>query len=113
MKLRCTISRSTIRSHPILKLDVSAETAIKPELRYQFERLGYCAPWPAVAERRRLDLDTQPGKLACEAEAPSPERRLIFNRTITLKDTSANEVRLMESKAPKVCPLGPMTRKNL
>ncbi len=38
----------------------------KPELRYQFERLGYFA----------LDPDSQPGKL-------------IFNRTITLKDTWA------------------------
>jgi glutaminyl-tRNA synthetase len=40
------------------------------ELRYQFERLGYFA----------LDLDSQPGKL-------------VFNRTITLKDTWAKEVR--------------------
>jgi len=36
----------------------------KPELRYQFERLAYFA----------LDLDSQPGKL-------------VFNRTITLRDT--------------------------
>ena len=53
------------------------------------ERLAYCrtrqrhlvrlgfAPWPAVApQRRRLDPDSQPGKL-------------VFNRTITLKDTWA------------------------
>src|SRR5262245_38296262 len=40
----------------------------KPELRYQFERLGYFA----------LDPDSQPGKL-------------IFNRTITLRDTWAKE----------------------
>jgi glutaminyl-tRNA synthetase len=38
----------------------------KPELRYQFERLGYFA----------LDTDSRPGKLA-------------FNRTITLKDAWA------------------------
>jgi len=38
----------------------------KPELRYQFERLAYFA----------LDLDSKPGKL-------------VFNRTITLKDTWA------------------------
>ena len=38
----------------------------KPEFRYQFERLAYFA----------LDPDTQPGKL-------------VFNRTITLKDTWA------------------------
>jgi glutaminyl-tRNA synthetase len=40
----------------------------KPELRYQFERLGYFA----------LDKDSAPGKL-------------VFNRTITLKDTWAKE----------------------
>lgn len=40
----------------------------KPELRYQFERLAYFA----------LDKDSQPGKL-------------VFNRTITLKDTWAKE----------------------
>jgi glutaminyl-tRNA synthetase len=40
----------------------------RPELRYQFERLAYFA----------LDKDSQPGKL-------------VFNRTITLKDTWAKE----------------------
>jgi glutaminyl-tRNA synthetase len=40
----------------------------QPERRYQFERLGYFA----------LDPDTRPG-------------RLVFNRTITLKDTWAKE----------------------
>jgi glutaminyl-tRNA synthetase len=40
----------------------------KPELRYQFERLGYFT----------LDKDSAPGKL-------------VFNRTITLKDTWARE----------------------
>ena len=40
----------------------------RPELRYQFERLGYFA----------LDKDSQPGKL-------------VLNRTITLKDTWAKE----------------------
>ena len=40
----------------------------KPELRYQFERLAYFA----------LDKDSAPGKL-------------VFNRTITLKDTWAKE----------------------
>ncbi len=43
-------------------------------------RLGF-ALWPAVAlKRRRLDPDTKPGKL-------------VFNRTITLKDTWAKEVK--------------------
>jgi hypothetical protein len=42
----------------------------KPELRYQFERLAYFV----------LDTDSKPGKL-------------VFNRTITLKDTWAKEVK--------------------
>lgn len=42
----------------------------KPELRYQFERLGYFA----------LDLDSAPN-------------RLVFNRTITLKDIWAKEAK--------------------
>jgi glutaminyl-tRNA synthetase len=41
---------------------------VKPEHRYQFERLGYFA----------LDKDSASGKL-------------VFNRTITLKDTWAKE----------------------
>lgn len=45
-------------------------TDAKPELRYQFERLCYVA----------LDADSQPGKL-------------VFNRTITLKDAWAKEVK--------------------
>jgi len=49
------------------KLEPSLREA-KPELRYQFERLAYFA----------LDYDSQPGKL-------------VFNRTITLKDTWAKE----------------------
>ena len=42
----------------------------KPELRYQFERLAYFA----------LDPDSKPGTL-------------VFNRTITLKDTWAREAK--------------------
>ena len=49
------------------KLEPSLKAA-KPEERYQFERLAYFA----------LDKDSQPGKL-------------VFNRTITLKDTWAKE----------------------
>ncbi len=41
-----------------------------PELRYQFERLAYFA----------LDRDSEPG-------------RLVFNRTITLRDTWAKEAK--------------------
>ena len=46
----------------------------RPELRYQFERLGYFA----------LDTDTRPS---------TDNPQLIFNRTITLKDTWAKEAR--------------------
>jgi glutaminyl-tRNA synthetase len=49
------------------KLEPSLKEA-KPELRYQFERLAYFA----------LDYDSKPGKL-------------VFNRTITLRDTWAKE----------------------
>ena len=42
----------------------------RPDQRYQFERLAYFA----------LDKDTTPG-------------HLVFNRTITLKDTWAKEAR--------------------
>ena len=49
------------------KLEPSLKDA-KPELRYQFERLAYFA----------LDYDSKPGKL-------------VFNRTITLKDPWAKE----------------------
>jgi glutaminyl-tRNA synthetase len=45
----------------------------KPELRYQFERLGYFA----------LDKDSPPGKR-------------VFNRTITLRDTWAKETQRVE-----------------
>ena len=62
------------------KLEPSLREA-SPDLRYQFERLGY------------FTLDTDSGKLACQAEAPSSGRRLVFNRTITLKDTWAKEVK--------------------
>jgi glutaminyl-tRNA synthetase len=48
----------------------------KPELRYQFERLGYFA----------LDPDSRPNEL-------------IFNRTITLRDTWAKETTKTSSRA--------------
>ena len=50
------------------KCELSLKDAA-PDLRYQFERLAYFA----------LDVDAKPGKL-------------VFNRTITLKDTWAKEV---------------------
>ncbi|MCG3147916.1 MAG: hypothetical protein PCFJNLEI_01357 [Verrucomicrobiae bacterium] len=52
------------------KAAASIQPDAKPELRYQFERLACFALAP----------DTQPGKL-------------VFNRTITLKDTWAKEVK--------------------
>jgi glutaminyl-tRNA synthetase len=49
----------------------------RPDLRYQFERLGYFA----------LDPDA-------DIEAPVPsQRKLVLNRTITLKDTWAKEAK--------------------
>ena len=44
----------------------------KPEDRYQFERIGYFT----------LDPDTR---------RQTPDAKLVFNRTITLKDTWAKE----------------------
>jgi glutaminyl-tRNA synthetase len=55
----------------IAKLEPSLKDA-KPELRYQFERLAYFC----------LDQDSAPGKL-------------VFNRTITLKDAWAKEAQRM------------------
>lgn len=51
------------------KLEPSLKEA-SPDLRYQFERLAYFC----------LDADSRPGKL-------------VFNRTITLKDTWAKEMK--------------------
>ena len=59
--------KKNINPHSLEVVTAKCEPSVaeaKPELRYQFERLAYFA----------LDTDTQPGKL-------------IFNRTITLKDT--------------------------
>lgn len=47
----------------------------------------------SCSERRVMCASFRPGKLACVAEAQSSERRLIFNRTITLKDAWAKEVK--------------------
>jgi len=47
----------------------------RPEERYQFERLGYFA----------VDLDSG------RPDAASGAGKLIFNRTITMKDTWAKE----------------------
>ncbi len=61
--------KKNINPHSLEVITAKCEPSLKdakPELRYQFERLAYFA----------LDSDSQPGKL-------------VFNRTITLKDTWA------------------------
>jgi len=60
-----------LNPHSLEVLTAKVEPSLKdaqPEVRYQFERLAYFA----------LDLDAKPGKL-------------VFNRTITLKDAWAKE----------------------
>ncbi len=69
--------KSNINPHSLEIVTGKCEPSVKgakPELRYQFERLGYFA----------LDPDTKPGKL-------------VFNRTITLKDTWAKIEKKQES----------------
>lgn len=69
--------KKNINPHSLEVVTCKAEPSVKeakPELRYQFERLGYFC----------LDADCQLTTENC---------KLIFNRTITLKDTWAKEVR--------------------
>jgi glutaminyl-tRNA synthetase len=64
--------KSVLNPHSLEVITAKGEPSLqdaKPELRYQFERLGYFT----------LDKDTLPGS------------RLVFNRTITLRDTWAKE----------------------
>jgi glutaminyl-tRNA synthetase len=63
--------KSVLNPHSLEVVTAKLEPSLKkanPELRYQFERLAYFA----------LDYDSKPGKL-------------VFNRTITLRDTWAKE----------------------
>jgi glutaminyl-tRNA synthetase len=63
--------KTVLNPHSLEVLTAKCEPSLKdakPELRYQFERLAFFT----------LDKDTAPGKL-------------VFNRTITLKDTWAKE----------------------
>jgi glutaminyl-tRNA synthetase len=65
--------KSFINPHSLEVVTAKCEPSLgeaKPELRYQFERLGYFA----------LDPDSRPDKL-------------VFNRTITLRDTWAKEAK--------------------
>jgi glutaminyl-tRNA synthetase len=70
--------KSVLNPHSLEVVTAKCEPSLKdanPELRYQFERLAYFA----------LDKDSQ---------LPSPNSnlpRLVFNRTITLRDTWAKE----------------------
>ena len=70
--LTATSNHSLIQ-HSLEVITAKCEPSLadaKPELRYQFERLAYFA----------LDPDSKPNKL-------------VFNRTITLKDTWAKEAK--------------------
>ena len=67
--------KSTLNPHSLEVVTAKCEPSLKdakPELRYQFERLAYFA----------LDLD---------ARLQTSDAKLIFNRTITLRDTWAKE----------------------
>jgi glutaminyl-tRNA synthetase len=67
--------KSVLNPHSLEVVRAKVEPSLKdakPELRYQFERIGYFT----------LDKDSQPSTL---------NHQLVFNRTITLKDTWAKE----------------------
>jgi glutaminyl-tRNA synthetase len=67
--------KAHLNQHSLEVVTAKCEPSLKdakPELRYQFERLAYFA----------LDLDARP---------QTPDAKLVFNRTITLKDTWAKE----------------------
>ena len=69
--------KSVLNPHSLEVVTAKCEPSLKdarPELRYQFERLAYFA----------LDPD---------ARTHTPDAKLIFNRTITLKDTWAKEAK--------------------
>jgi glutaminyl-tRNA synthetase len=67
--------KSVLNPHSLEVLTAKCEPSLKeatPEARYQFERIGYFA----------LDKDSS---------LPTHHSSLVFNRTITLKDTWAKE----------------------
>ena len=69
--MRAATSRSILNPHSLEVVTAKCEPSLKDaraDVRYQYERLGYFA----------LDKDSAPGKL-------------VFNRTITLKDAWAKE----------------------
>jgi len=77
--------KSVLNPHSLEAVTAKCEPSLKdakPELRYQFERLAYFA----------LDKDSLVGSSRCDdrtAQRAIPT--LIFNRTITLRDTWAKE----------------------
>ncbi|MGD0087288.1 MAG: glutamine--tRNA ligase [Verrucomicrobiota bacterium] len=77
--------KSVLNPHSLEVVTAKCEPSLKdakPELRYQFERLAYFA----------LDKDSLVGSSRCDDRtAQRAVPTLIFNRTITLKDTWAKE----------------------
>jgi glutaminyl-tRNA synthetase len=67
----------------------------KPEERYQFERLAYftldpdSSPQPPAPRRQTPDAKPQ----MPDAKPQTPDTKLVFNRTITLKDAWAKEAK--------------------
>jgi glutaminyl-tRNA synthetase len=77
--------KSVLNPHSLEVVTAKCEPSLKdakPELRYQFERLAYFA----------LDKDSSVGSSRCDDRtAQRAVPTLVFNRTITLKDTWAKE----------------------
>jgi glutaminyl-tRNA synthetase len=77
--------KSVLNPHSLEVLTAKCEPSLKdasPEARYQFERLAYFA----------LDKDSMVGSSRCDDRtAQRTVPILVFNRTITLKDTWAKE----------------------
>jgi glutaminyl-tRNA synthetase len=67
--------KSVLNPHSLEVVTAKCEPSLndaRPEVRYQFERIGYFTPDP-------------------DARLQIPDAKLIFNRTITLKDTWAKD----------------------
>jgi glutaminyl-tRNA synthetase len=77
--------KTVLNPHSLEVVTAKCEPSLKetkPELRYQFERLAYFA----------LDKDSSVGSSRCDDRtAQRAVPTLVFNRTITLKDTWARE----------------------
>jgi glutaminyl-tRNA synthetase len=76
--------KKNINPHSLEVVTAKCEPSVaeaSPDLRYQFERLGYFC----------LDVGSQPSAVSGQPNAES--QTLVFNRTITLKDTWAKETK--------------------